>query len=191
MCHYFFYPWPVSRFPVGPVPGYRTCRKEHALSIVRDEFRPAIPRRVARQHCPPPLHRHHQNKTIAASKEMIYHRTANSLLTVCLTPGASAVGLHRLSIVRKSALLRRHCQNLFVSQPFAVLVSDSPTSLGNKSVVAIVDPGLFRVILSLRIDPPPKWPSTESASSSLWMRSAVASRCPHTEALPFHCLWRR
>ena len=27
----------------------------------------------------------HQLKTIAASKEMIYHRTVNSLLTVCLT----------------------------------------------------------------------------------------------------------
>ena len=38
-----FYPWGVSRFPVGPLPGYRTCRKAHALSIVRDEFRPAIP----------------------------------------------------------------------------------------------------------------------------------------------------
>ena len=38
-----------TRFPVGPVPGYRTRRKAHALPIVRDEFRPAIPRRVARQ----------------------------------------------------------------------------------------------------------------------------------------------
>jgi hypothetical protein len=38
-----------SRFPVGSVPGYRTSRKEHALPIVRDEFRPAIPRRVALQ----------------------------------------------------------------------------------------------------------------------------------------------
>ncbi len=27
----------------------------HALPIVRDEFRPAIPQRVARQHCPSPL----------------------------------------------------------------------------------------------------------------------------------------
>jgi hypothetical protein len=34
----------VSRFPVGPLPGYRTRRKEHALSIGRDEFRSAIPR---------------------------------------------------------------------------------------------------------------------------------------------------
>ena len=76
-----------SRFPVGPVPGYRTRRKEHALPIVRDEFRPAIPRRVARQHCPSPLHRHHQLITIAASLEMFYHRTVPSLLTVCLTLG--------------------------------------------------------------------------------------------------------
>ena len=80
-----FKPRAGTRFPVGPVPGYRTRRKAHALPIVRDEFRPAIPRRVARQHCPSPLHRHHQLKTIAASKEMIYHRTVNSLLTVCLT----------------------------------------------------------------------------------------------------------
>jgi hypothetical protein len=44
MCHYIFLPLGRSRFPVGPVPRYRTRRKEHALSIVRDEFRPAIPR---------------------------------------------------------------------------------------------------------------------------------------------------
>src|SRR5262245_21966158 len=28
----------------GPVPGKRTRREDHALLIVRDEFRPAIPR---------------------------------------------------------------------------------------------------------------------------------------------------
>jgi hypothetical protein len=44
MCQNIFYPWGASRFPVGPLPGYRTRRKEHALPIVRDEFRPAIPR---------------------------------------------------------------------------------------------------------------------------------------------------
>jgi hypothetical protein len=44
MCHHFFYPRGVSRFPVGPLPGYRARRKERALPIVRDEFRPAIPR---------------------------------------------------------------------------------------------------------------------------------------------------
>ncbi len=49
MCHYFFLPLARVPLPDGPTPGYRTRRKEHALPIVRDEFRPAIPRRVARQ----------------------------------------------------------------------------------------------------------------------------------------------
>jgi hypothetical protein len=31
------------RFPAGPLPGYRTRRKEHAPPMVRDEFRLAIP----------------------------------------------------------------------------------------------------------------------------------------------------
>jgi hypothetical protein len=60
-----------SRFPVGPVPGYKASRKEHALSIVRDEFRPAIPRRVARQHCPSPLHQHPQNTSTPLRAERI------------------------------------------------------------------------------------------------------------------------
>jgi hypothetical protein len=50
-----------------------------------DEFRPAIPQRVARQHCPSPLHRHHQNKTIAASSGSIYHRAVTGLVTVRLS----------------------------------------------------------------------------------------------------------
>jgi hypothetical protein len=76
-----------SRFPVGPVPGYRTRRKERALPIVRDEFRPAIPRWVARPHCPSPLHRQDQDKTFAVSNGIIYHRTVPRLLTVCLSRG--------------------------------------------------------------------------------------------------------
>jgi hypothetical protein len=44
MCHSIFLPPVLSRFPAGRVPGYRTRRKEHALPIVHDEFRPAIPR---------------------------------------------------------------------------------------------------------------------------------------------------
>ena len=40
------------------------------------------PRNYGRGH---QIHRHHQLKTIAASNGMIYHRTVNSLLTVCLT----------------------------------------------------------------------------------------------------------
>src|ERR1700694_1034441 len=78
-------PGPEYRIPVGAGPGYRTRRKETRSTHRRDEFRRAIPRRVARQHCPPPLHRHHQLKTIAASNGIIYHRTVPSLLTVCLT----------------------------------------------------------------------------------------------------------
>ena len=78
-------PGPLSRFPVGPVPGYRVSRKEHALPIVRDEFRPAIPRRVARQHCPSALHRHFQDNSYPLTAERIYHRTVASVLTVCLT----------------------------------------------------------------------------------------------------------
>ena len=53
----------------------------------RDEFRPAIPQRVARQQCPSPLHRHPQLKTIAAANGIFYHRTVSFLLTVCLTIG--------------------------------------------------------------------------------------------------------
>ena len=41
--------------------------------------------RVARQRCPSPLHRHDQNNLIARSEETIYHRTASSVLTGCLT----------------------------------------------------------------------------------------------------------
>ena len=80
-------PGPEYRFPVGSGPGYSTRRKETRPTHRRDEFRPAIPQRVARQHCPSPLHRHHQIKTIAASNGIIYHRTVTSLLTVCLRPG--------------------------------------------------------------------------------------------------------
>ena len=80
-------PGPAYRIPVGSGPGYSARRKETRTTHRRDEFRPAIPQRVARQHCPPPLHRHHQLKTIAVSKERIYHRTVTSVLTVCLSPG--------------------------------------------------------------------------------------------------------
>ena len=96
-----FTPGPLSRFPVGPVPGYRASRKEHALPIVRDEFRPAIPRRVARQHCPSPLHRLHQLKSIAASNERIYHRTVTSLLTVCLRPGDNPIRKSSTTVMQR------------------------------------------------------------------------------------------
>src|SRR5215471_19517912 len=85
--HPIFYPLGPVRFPVGPVPGSRTRRKDHALPIVRDEFRPAIPRRFARQHCPPPLHRQPYPKTVPGSGTMYFQGTANRALTVCLSPG--------------------------------------------------------------------------------------------------------
>ena len=79
-------PRPGHRLPlVGPEPSCRTRQEEHALSIVRDQFQSAIPQRVARQHCPRPLHRHGQHKAIAQSEGRIYHRTVNRVLTGCLT----------------------------------------------------------------------------------------------------------
>ena len=53
----------------------------------RDEYRPAIPQRVARQHCPPPLHRQAHPKTVPGLATMDFQRTVNSVLTVCLSPG--------------------------------------------------------------------------------------------------------
>jgi hypothetical protein len=50
----------------------------------RDEYRPAIPQRVAR---PPPLHRHGHPKTVPGSVTMNFQRTVNNVLTVCLSPG--------------------------------------------------------------------------------------------------------
>jgi hypothetical protein len=74
-----FNPGPRPAFRSGRCQGIGHAGKNMPCPIVRDEFRPAIPRRVARQHCPSALHRHHQHKTIAASKNMTYHRTVNSL----------------------------------------------------------------------------------------------------------------
>ena len=72
---------------VGPEPSYRERQEEHVLSIIPDQFRSAIPQRGARQHCPLPLYRHGQHKAITQSEGRIYHRTVNSVLTVCLSSG--------------------------------------------------------------------------------------------------------
>ena len=53
----------------------------------RDEYRPAIPQRIARQHCPPPLHRHAHPNSVPGSATMVSQRTVNSVLTGCLSPG--------------------------------------------------------------------------------------------------------
>jgi hypothetical protein len=57
----------------------------------RDEFRPAIPQRVARQQSPPPLHRHAHPKSVPGSGTMNLQRTVNSVLTVCLSPGDNPI----------------------------------------------------------------------------------------------------
>ena len=53
----------------------------------RDEFRPAIPQRVARRHCPSPLHPHAHPKSVPGSATITLQRTVNSVLTVCLSSG--------------------------------------------------------------------------------------------------------
>ena len=79
-------PGPEHRLPpMAPSPGSRTCREEHALLIVPMSSDRLFLDRVARQHCPSPLHRHAQNKSVAGSKGRIYHRTVNCVLTVCLS----------------------------------------------------------------------------------------------------------
>jgi hypothetical protein len=66
----------------APSPGSRTCREDHAPS-----HRPQMSSdrlfldRVARQHCPSPLHRQAHSKTVPGWGTMNLQRTANS---VCL-----------------------------------------------------------------------------------------------------------
>ena len=85
MCDSSANPWGASRFPMGPLPGSGARREDRARLIVHDEFRPAIPRRVARQQGPLLFHRQIQLKSIAVLNGIIYHRTVNCLLTFCLT----------------------------------------------------------------------------------------------------------
>lgn len=55
--------------------------------------------RVGRHHCPSPLHRHCQHKILVLAGATDYHRKANCVLTVCLTPGGKRiVTLHHTDI---------------------------------------------------------------------------------------------
>jgi len=76
-----------AAFRTGPAPAKRTRRKFPRPTHRRDEFRPAIPQRGARQHCPSPLHRHAHPKSVPGSGTMNLQRTVNSVLTVCLSLG--------------------------------------------------------------------------------------------------------
>jgi hypothetical protein len=98
----------------GPGQAIGRAGRNTPCSIVRDEFRPAIPQRVARQHCPSPLHRHHQHKPIAASIEIIYHRAVTSLLTVCLSPGGRS---NQPFLELSEFIMKREGQGKEVSSP--------------------------------------------------------------------------
>ena len=76
-----------AAFRTGPAPAKRTRRKFPRPTHRRDEFRPAIPQRGARQHCPSPLHRHAHPKSVPGSGTMNLQRTVNSVLTVCVSRG--------------------------------------------------------------------------------------------------------
>lgn len=76
-----------AAFRSGPGQTFRTHRKFLRPTHRRDEPRPAIPQRVARQHCPPPLHRHAHPNSVPGSGTINLQRTVNSVLTVCLSPG--------------------------------------------------------------------------------------------------------
>jgi hypothetical protein len=76
-----------AAFRSDPGQTFRAHRKLLRPAHRRDEPRPAIPQRVARQHCPPMLHRHAHPKSVPGSGTMNLQRTVNSVLTVCLSPG--------------------------------------------------------------------------------------------------------
>jgi hypothetical protein len=87
MCDLFESLTRSAAFRSGPGQTFRTHRKLLRPTHRRDEPRPAIPQRVARQHCPSLLHRHAHPKSVPGSGTINLQRTVNSVLTVCLTPG--------------------------------------------------------------------------------------------------------
>jgi len=85
---FFFKPGPtLTAFRPGTAQTVRAHRKVLRPTHRRDEFRPAIPRRDARQQSPSPLHRHAHPKPVPGSGTINLQRTVNSVLTVCLSRG--------------------------------------------------------------------------------------------------------
>lgn len=87
----------------APRPGSTQAYSKDAPEVPRpthrrDEYRPAIPQRVARQHCPPPLYRHAHPKTVPGSATMNFQRTVNSVLTVCLNPGDHPTAFNEITL---------------------------------------------------------------------------------------------
>jgi len=95
---FFFKPGPtLTAFRPGTAQTVRAHRKVLRPTHCRDEFRPAIPRRDARQQSPSPLHRHAHPKPVPGSGTINLQRTVNSVLTVCLSPGDNPKGSPRHS----------------------------------------------------------------------------------------------
>jgi hypothetical protein len=60
--------------------------------------------RVGRHQSPSPLHRHHQNKPMAFRRVNDYHRTRNSVLTVCVSRGDKRKLSFQIELTRKYGL---------------------------------------------------------------------------------------
>ena len=106
MCDLFESLTRSAAFRTGPGQTFRTHRKLLRPSHRRDEPRPAIPQRVARQHCPSPLHRHAHPKSVPGSGTMNLQRTVNSVLTVCLSLGDNPKSAnHRCCLTLASTLM--------------------------------------------------------------------------------------
>lgn len=83
-------------------PGFaagRDCNTAPSL-IVRDEYAPAIPWRVALQQSLPPFHRMRPVCYESICRSRDFHRTASCVLTVCLGPGG-----HRKATSRHHGLV--------------------------------------------------------------------------------------
>ena len=150
---------PMNRFfnclgrSTAPRPGSAQTVVKDAPEVLRpthrrDEYRPVIPQRVARQQSPPPLHRHAHPKSVPGSATMNLQRTVNSVLTVCLSPGDHPNG---------------------ISRPLAaedVLISSDP-HLGATDL----ESAQTRRLLSI---PNGHWPLSEVEPGRLWTKDGVS-----------------
>ena len=98
----------------------------------RDEFRPAIPQRVARQQSPPPLHRHAHPKSVPGSATMNLQRTVNSVLTVCLSPGDHPIWIFD-KLLSEIGLRLRKCR-LEIRDCFSLPAVKTALDLHNENV---------------------------------------------------------
>ena len=101
--------------------------------------------RVARQQSPSPLHRQCQDKAIASSGQRIYHRTVDSVLTVCLTKQGNRInGLPKLTA--QQAVPPGYAEQLDdVKSNINQLTNVLPTT-------GILEMRLFKEILSITIE---------------------------------------